>query len=101
MTTHHPNTGYFPNAQNWSPKPYQKKAFRNIVHEKWNHQSFERDFFALLTKYQLVGYWRLSDILLIPTAVMIVMATPDKKMAKCAHLTFPDANTMAAAPAGG
>ena len=29
------------------------------------------------------------------------MATPDKNMAKCPHLTFPDANTMAAAPAGG
>ena len=100
MTTHHPNTWILSKCSKLVPKTIPE-AFRNIVHEKWNHQSFERDFFALLTKYQLVGYWRLSDILLIPTAVMIVMATPDKKMAKCAHLTFPDANTMAAAPAGG
>ena len=88
-------------TENGPQKQKRGESFCVKVHEKWNHQSFKREFFALLTKYQLVGYWRLSDMLLIPTAVMIVMATPDKKIPKCSHLTFPDANTMAAAPAGG
>lgn len=44
------------------------------------HHSFDNFFFALFTKNQLVGYWRLSLILLMPTAVTIVIATPDIKI---------------------
>ena len=40
-------------------------------------------------------------MLFIPTAVMMDMATPERKIPKCSQRTFPEEKTMAAAPAGG
>ncbi len=40
-------------------------------------------------------------MLLIPTAVTIDSATPERKIPKCTHPTFPEEKTIAAAPAGG
>ena len=64
----------------------------------YEHYSFlPQEFFALLTKIQLIGYCLLSLILLIITAVTIVINTPDKKT----QPRVPVENTIAAAPAGG
>ena len=60
-----------------------------------------QELFALLTKYQLVGYCLLSLMLLIITAVTIVRDTPDKKIPKSTQPSLPLENTIAAAPAGG
>ena len=57
-----------------------------------------QDFIALFTKYQDVGYCLRSLMLLMPTAVTIEMATPDKKIPKCSQRTFPEEKTMAAEP---
>ena len=57
----------------------------------YEHYSFlPQEFFALLTKNQLVGYYLLSLILLIITAVTIVMDTPDKKIPKSTQPRVPD-----------
>jgi hypothetical protein len=68
------------------------------------HYSFlPQEFFALLTKIQLIGYCLISLILLIITTVTIVMDTPDKKIPKSTQPRVPVENTytLAAAPAGG
>lgn len=83
----------------------------NLINsQKWTRQKspagtnqfiFINLFFALLSSGQLVGYCRLSLMLLIITEVTIDMHTPARKIPMCSHVFFPEENTIAAAPAGG